>query len=374
MTTVLHVLEALEGGTRRHVRDLISALDPAAFRCELAVSRLRDPLDGEEELAGYAARGVPVHEIPMRRGIAPLSDLANLARLVRLVRRVRPGLIHAHSAKAGFLARLAGAWCRVPVVYTPHAFAFLMTCGERRRRLYRRLETSMRGRTAALIVVSEEEAREAARLGYAPERVALIRNGVRPADAGPVRVRESGELTVGFFGRLAPQKGPDLLLEAAAGVVAHLPQVRFRLFGGGAMEAALRERAEGLQVGAHVRFEGECRQEEVVARMREVDVVAVPSRWEGCPYAVLEAQQAGVPVAAAAVGGVPELIRDGVDGLVFEPESPEALCDALLSLLRDPQKRLRLAEQGRAAVAERGLVAMASAVSAVYRGAVLARR
>lgn len=374
MTTVLQVLEAWEGGTRRHVRDLVSALDPAEFRCALAVSRAREPRDGEEELAGYASRGVPVYAVPMRRGIAPLSDLSNAVRLIRLVRRVRPDLIHAHSSKAGFLARLAGAWCGVPVVYTPHAFAFLVTGGGRRRRFYRWLERLARGWTAALVAVSEEEAREAVGLGYDPARVALIRNGVRAVEAGPLRARESGELSVGFFGRLVPQKGPDLLLAAAADIAARLPRVRFRLFGQGEMGAALRGRVDALCLTGHVRFEGECRQDETVARMREVDVVAVPSRWEGCPYVVLEAQVAGVPVVAAAVGGVPELIRDGVDGLLVEPESPDALCDALLRLLRDPQTCLLLAGRGRATVAERSLGAMASAVAVVYRGAVLARR
>ncbi len=371
--TVLQVVEALEGGVRRHLRDLVSALDPASFRCELAVSRGREPLGGDAELAGYAARGVTVHELPMRRGIAPASDLANLLRLVRLVRRVRPEVIHAHSSKAGVLARLAGAFCGVPVVYTPHAFAFLMADGARRRRLYRGLERACAGRTAVLLAVSSEEVREAARLGYAAARVRLIPNGVRLDDPGPVRTRESGELTVGFFGRLTGQKAPDLFLEAAAEVLSHLPQTRFRVCGGGVLEAAVRARAAALGVEGRFSLEGEYPQGEAVARMREVDVVAVPSRWEGCPYVVLEAWQAGVPVVAAAVGGVPDLIRDGHDGLLVPPESVEALSDALLRLLREAGLRRRLAEAGRASVAGRGLAEMAEAVADAYRAAVAGR-
>ena len=92
--------------------------------------------------------------------------------------------------------------------------------GAARLRLYRALERAARRWTAALIAVSEEEVREALALGYGAGRVSLIRNGVPAADAGPVRVREAGELAVGFFGRLVPQKGADLLVEAAAEVVA----------------------------------------------------------------------------------------------------------------------------------------------------------
>jgi len=364
--TVMQVVESWEGGVRRHVRDLVSALDQSMFRCELALSLGRSPAGGEDELAWYGAHDVPVYEVPMRRGIAPFADLAALWRLARLIRRARPDLIHAHSSKAGFLARLAGGCCGVPVVYTPHAFAFLAAEGPHRRRLYRRLERLVRGHTAALIAVSEEEVWEALGLGFDPSRVTLIRNGVRTVDVGPVIIRESGELTVGFFGRLVRQKGPDLLLEAAADVVARLSHVRFRFFGEGALGPALRKRTEALGLEEHVRFEGECLPHEAVARMRETDVVAVPSRWEGCPYVVLEAHQAGVPVVAAKVGGIPELVRNGADGVLVEAENVDALCDALLSLLRDPSKRKRLAEAGRVSVAGRNLATMASAVADVY--------
>ena len=365
--TVLQVMEATEGGTRRHLRDLVSALDDQSFRAVLAVSCGREAAFRAYDLPEYAMRGVPVHEVPMLRGIAPVADALSLLRLVRVIRRVRPDVIHAHSSKAGFLARVAGACCRVPVVYTPHVFSFLMACGARKRSLYRLLERSMRAATAALIAVSEEEIREALRLGYAGDRVFLIRNGVAACEAGAVTVREKGALRVGFFGRLSLQKGPDILIEAASYVAAHLPHVTFYLTGDGEMRESLRAQVEGLQIEAHVTFQSACPQEETVARMREADVVVLPSRWEGCPYVVLEAFQAGVPVVAASVGGVPELIKDGVNGVLVAPENAEALCDAVLGLLRDPNKRRHLAEAGRVTAASHTLSAMAAAVGAVYR-------
>lgn len=366
MITVLQVLEATEGGTRRHLRDLVSALDPAEFSVSLAVSSGRDAAF-LEDLDGYAASGVPVFRVAMRRGIAPLSDAVSLVQLVRCVRQTRPDVIHAHSAKAGFLARLAGACCRVPVVYTPHVFPFLMGCGARARQFYRLLERCVRGMTAALIAVSEEEVREALLLGYAPDRVTLIPNGVAERASEPVKVRETGVLKVGFFGRLTPQKGLDVLLEAVADVVAHVPQVCFFVYGDGEGAEDLRAQVKTRQLETCVRFEGACRQDEAVNRMREMDVVVVPSRWEGCPYVVLEAFQAGVPLVASAVGGVPDMVRDGVNGVLVEANNDEALCDGLLSLLRDSGKRRRLAEAARFTVAAHTLQSMAAAVGAVYR-------
>ena len=366
MIKVLQVLEATEGGTRRHLRDLVGALDPAAFQVQLAVSCGRDP-GFRDDVAAYRARGLSVTNVPMRRGIAPAADAASLVRLIRCVRQLRPDLIHAHSSKAGFLARLAGLACRVPVVYTPHALPFLMTCGKREYRLYRWLERQMRGATAALIAVSAEERRAALGLGYAEGRVHLIPNGVAAGDGRAVTVREGGVLQVGFFGRLTRQKGPDLLLQAAANVVSHLPQTDFVFHGEGPLAAALRLQADELQLASRVRFEGAYPQGEAVARMRRMDVVAVPSRWEGCPYVVLEAWQAGVPVVAAAVGGVTDLIRDGVNGVCVEADDPEALGDGLLGLLRNPQKRRQLAEQGLAAVGAYPVAGMTAAVARVYR-------
>jgi len=359
-------LEATEGGTRRHLRDLVGTLDPGEFRVSLCVSCGRDP-GFRDDVAGYAARGLRVEEVPMRRGIAPLADLASLIRLVRCVRLVRPDVIHAHSAKAGFLSRLAGVLCRVPVVYTPHAFPFLMAHGKRASRFYRFLERRARDATAALIAVSEEERREAFALGYARGRVHYIPNGVAPWDGREVAVREGGVLTIGFFGRLTPQKGPDVLMDTVADVAAHIPHVSFVFHGEGEMEALLRARAGERLLTSRVQFNGAYAPGEAVACMRQADVVAIPSRWEGCPYVVLEAFQAGVPVVASAVGGIPDLIRDGVNGVLVEAENAEALCDGLLGLLRDPQKRRRLAEQGRAAVEARTVVGMAGAVGAVYR-------
>ena len=367
MIAVLHVMEATEGGTRRHLRDLVSALDRRVFRVALAVSCERDPAFRACDVPAYRASGIPVYEVPMRRRIDPLADAVAFVKLVGVVRRVRPQVIHAHSSKAGFLARLAGVLCRVPVVYTPHGFPFLMACGERFRRFYRFLEWVARRATAAVIAVSEEEVREALGLGYASDRVFLIRNGVVPRDSGAVTVREKGPLSVGFFGRLTRQKGPDVLLEAVPGIVAHLPQVGFCFYGDGEMAAELHAQADARQLTACVKFKGACPQDETVARMRETDVVVVPSRWEGCPYVVLEAFQAGVPLVSAAVGGIPDLIKNGENGLLVAADDSEALGDALRRLLREPLTRKRLAERGREALGLHVAGNMAAAIGEVYQ-------
>lgn len=366
MIRVMQVIEATEGGTRRHLRELAGALDPAEFELCMAVSCARDA-EFRNDMAGYAGRGVAVEEIPMRRRIAPLADVAALFRLIRFVRRSRPDVLHAHSSKAGALARLAGWVCRVPVVYTPHGFPFLMACGPWRRKLYRAVERLLRPAAAAVIAVSSEEAREALALGFAAERVFLVPNGVKPVPGREPPVRDGGLLQVGFFGRLTRQKGADLFIDAAAAVSARLPGARFVVYGSGEDEPALRRRVARCAAPEAIRFGGAYAQQEAVGYMRQVDVVAVPSRWEGCPYVVLEAFEAGVPVVAAAAGGVTDLIEDGVSGVLVAAGDAAALGRALEGLLRDPQARARLAARGRERAGAFTLEAMAAAVAGVYR-------
>ena len=367
MLTVLHVAESTEGGVRRHLRELVSALDPQAFRSVLAVSCGRDPAFGACDVPAYRARGVEVFEVPMRRSISPVSDAWAWLSLVRVIRRVRPDVVHAHSSKAGVLARAAGALCGVPVVYTPHGFAFLMGGGERSRRFYRFIERSARSATAALIAVSQEEVREALALGYARERVFLIANGIPPCACKDFPAHKKESPVVGFFGRLTRQKGPDVLLEAVPEIVSRLPHVRFRFYGDGEMGAALRNAVDGQRaVQSCVSFLGAYPQDAAAARMRETDVLAVPSRWEGCPYVVLEAFASGVPVVASAVGGIPDLVRNGVNGLLVAPDDSEALCDGLLRLLRDAPLRRSFAEQGRETLRAYTAERMASAIGDVY--------
>ncbi len=365
MITVFQVLEATEGGTRRHVRDLVHALDPTVFCCVLVVSCHRDPAF-RKDLAMAASRGIRVVEIPMRRGLAPLADVLSLFRLIACIRALRPDVIHAHSAKAGGLMRVGGFLCRVPVIYTPHAFPFLMQCGSFRQRLYRGIERLLLRATAALVAVSREECREADALGYSSAAIHYVPNGIERAAMVPVSVRQQGVLQIGFFGRLTRQKGADLLITAAADVVTHVPQVMFILHGVGSDEARLRQQVADLNLEKSVRFAGAYALDDAVARMRQMDLVVIPSRWEGFPYVALEAFQAGVPVVASAVGGLTDLVQDGVNGLLVQSGDSEALCDAMLRLLRDSQQREQMAEQARLKLAGYTIETMQTRLAELY--------
>lgn len=324
---ILYVLEATDGGTRRHLRDLVCGL-PSGFSATVVVSPLRDSSFAREDRPVYEAAGARWIELPMRRGVG-VGDFVAVHQLRALLHRLRPDIVHAHSSKAGAVARLASRG-DFPVVYTPHGFSLLMPGCVWPYRLFESLAVRW---TDAVICVSEEETRLAQRLGYEDGRIHLIRNGIEPPapPSGTAPEREG----IGFFGRDVPQKGTDVLRACRS-----LP----------------------------IRFFTQYLQNEAISLMRTVAVAAMPSRWEGCPYTLLEAWAAGTPVVASAVGGLGEMIRHGENGWLLPPDAmPGEWERALGTLLRDRSLRGRLAAGGVRSLASFTVSAMLEKTLSVYR-------
>ncbi|MEI6211187.1 MAG: glycosyltransferase [bacterium] len=389
MLHLVHILEATTGGTRRHLRELALGLDPAEFRVDVVVSLRRDP-DFARDLPLYRERGVGVYVIPMRRRVAPVADLVALVRLVRLLRRLRPDVVHAHSSKAGFLGRLAARVSGVrATVYTPHAFAFCDTGAPWRGRCYRALERMARPWTTRLIAVSRQECEMARELGFAAEQVVWIANGITPNIQQPTgnnqqstsnnqHPKESREpasnATVTFLGRLCRQKGPDLFLAAIPAILEQVPEARFRIVGEGAWRDWLQRQVARQTWRERVTFDVAHEDVDVAAELAAATVLVMPSRWEGLPYVLLEALQAGTPVVAAGVGGVLDVAVDCACAALVPPNEPVMLAAAVSGLLRSPAERARLVAAGQERVKDFSLRKMIEQTAGVYRDAVAAGR
>ena len=182
--------------------------------------------------------------------------------------------------------------------------------------------------------------------GVYPERLRWVPNFV---DTASVAASDSPGLGVVFAGRLSAEKGVDVLIDAVAALD---PEVTLTVVGEGPQGDDLRRRAD-QRAPARVRFTGRLDRSRVLEVLRAAAVVAVPSLWyENQPVIVLEALACGVPVAASAIGGLPELVRPGVDGELVPPGDPSALAAALARLLADPAERLARGRAGRARVEE----------------------
>lgn len=304
----------------------------------------------------------------------PMS-LDVVRQMVQRVRRDSCDVLHTHDYKSNLLGGLAArrADAALPWIATVH----LHTEATRRLRIYRALDLFLLRLADRVITVSREQQRLLRRRGVEPRRLVLVPNVIdvdafRAGAGRPDRARSAVGLprqgpVVAAVGRLAHQKGLDLFLAAAVGIRRQRPDCRFVIAGSGPLRPALERQVDlsGLRDCVHlVGYRAD-----VARLLLACDVVVLPSRSEGMPLVLLEALAMARPVVAARVGGVPEVLRDGRDGLLIEPGSATELEAAVVRLLADPAWAARLGSAGELRV--RRLHApdrAARRLAAVYRG------
>ena len=209
----------------------------------------------------------------------------------------------------------------------------------------------------AVVALSAAAAGELAR-DYGARVAAVVPNGVRVAPQ-PERAPAGG--VVLFVGRLRTRKAVAVLLEAMVRVRAAVPGARLVLVGDGEQRAALAAQAAALGIAGAVEFAGALPRGAAQEWLRRADVLCLPSTYEGFPMVILEAMEAGLPVVATAVAGVPEAVRPGETGLLVEPEDAEGLGAALVAILADPARARAMGEAGRRLLEERFTIAHATA-------------
>lgn len=363
----------VRGGVEEVVLALLQRLDPTEFALALAApAPLLDDL--APDLRGVTVDALPVCADSWRRP-------GEVRRLGGFVRRWRPDVVNPHlfrsTAVAAPLARCHGAGA---VVETYHGREGWRRGGLRGSFLPDRLVARCVDR---VIAVSEAAAAFLVRgKGYPAAKVVVVPNGRDLSRFTPGRDREAArkELGVdrhtplaGVVGRLEPQKGHAWLLQAWPDVLRHLPDARLVVIGDGALRQPLESRARAAGVAGSVLFTGF--RTDVPRLLDAVDVVVLPSLYEGMPLTAIEAAAMARPVVATAVDGTPEVVRDGETGLLVPPADAPALARALAALLRDPDGARRLGAAARArALARFDLARQVERTAAVYRAAVQARR
>jgi glycosyltransferase involved in cell wall biosynthesis len=275
---------------------------------------------------------------------SPLADVRALRSLDALLRRERVDLIHCHSSKAGVLGRLAGRRRGIPVVYSPHCFAFLRDLGVLSRVVPATVERALAPLTSAYVCVCESERRAAQRLAPArPQRMHRIYNGVpqpqptREPSAERALLEFKGDgVLVGAVTVLRRQKRLDVLLEAIPTVLARVPRARFAIVGNGPMRARLEAQAATLGLSEDPRFAFFGFEPPSGRYMSALDLYVLSSAWEAMPMGVLEALSWGVPQVVSDVGGTVEAVTSETGRLV-PAKQPQALAEAIVEMLDSPE-------------------------------------
>ncbi|HEY3175602.1 MAG TPA: glycosyltransferase family 4 protein [Candidatus Polarisedimenticolia bacterium] len=365
---VCHIITKLElGGAQQNTLYTLSHLDPARFEPILVTG-------SEGILVEEGRRAVRrTHLVAaLRREISPLRDLSALRGLVGILRSERPDIVHTHSSKAGILGRWAASLSGVGrIVHSIHGYGFHPGQPRLLRESLVALER-ITGRltTTAFVAVSRANLRTGLELDlYTPDRVTLIRSGIRLSDFSPRTEGLDGDrpVTVGMVACLKPQKAPLDFVRVAARVVREAgAPVRFVLVGDGEMRPQVDAmiRAEGIE--EHVSLEGWRR--DVPELMRRLDLLIHTSLWEGLPRVFPEAMATGLPIVATRVDGAPEAIEEGVTGYLLEPGDVAGLARATIELVRDPALRRRMGQAALARTAPWDIDGMVRRQERLYEG------
>lgn len=362
---VLHVVHCLgsdgrTGGMEYGVIKVVNGIDRARVQPAICSTRVADPA-----IVGLLAPGVEYFECDgRRRGNDPRLVMA----LRRTFQRFRPDVVHTHAWGTLVEGVLAAALARVPVVvHGEH--------GTMQTRWHQRLvQRVVWGRVDQVLSVSSVLASRLGReIGFDPERILTIRNGVDTDRFDPALRSASrlelglggGEILIGTVGRLVEVKNQALLVTAFAAVARERPEARLLLAGDGPLRGELLALARTLGVDAQLRLLGH--RPDVERVLAALDVFVLSSHSEGLSNTILEAMASGVPVVATDVGGARELVVDGESGLLTPAGDAGALASAIGTLIGDADVRTGMACAARErALSEFSITRMIDAYTRLY--------
>ncbi len=381
--TIAYLVRPAEGGIKSHLTTLIAGLNIDRFE-PVIICPPDSGLFREAEESGYR-----LFPLDLSGDLNIPKDFKAVLRLKRLIRRIHPHVLHIHSIKAGLVGRLATLMLkRKPkVLLTVHSFVFDERTGNVKRRIVSWIERMLAKRTDGIIAVSNALKHELVdTMGIDPDKIAVIPNGVSflpPAERNPrpkgraaeplipYAVTKNGNLSlfpdleppesladpmpdepeeaawtpvVGTVARLAPQKGIDHLVRAAAAVLLKYPAARFVIVGDGPLRRTLEDLAASMGILKSFEFMGY--RSDALSIIPMFDVFVLPSTRETFGLTLVEALSQEVPVVASRVGGITEIVDGVTTGLLTQPGDADDLAEKICMLLEDETLSAQLAREG----------------------------
>jgi glycosyltransferase involved in cell wall biosynthesis len=379
---VLRIIARMNvGGPAHHVSILGGRLDRRGYETLLVAGRVGTGEGSAQDLA--RRRGARLETLEhLTPEIRPIADVRALLSLLAVVRSFRPDIVHTHTAKAGFLGRLAAVLAMRPrpkVIHTYHGHVLEGYFGRTKTEFYKALERAAARMSDVLIGVSQSTVDDLVRLGVAPaarfrvvplglELEAFLELEAAPDLAAPLRRdcgARAGDVVAVLVGRLVPIKRVDVALEAVAASRAAGAPLRLIIVGDGELRQQLEARAERLGLGPYVHFTGF--REDMAQVVAAADIALMTSDNEGTPVALIEAAAGARPAVATDVGGVATVVPDGA-GRRCPRGDAAGLGLALAELAGDAELRQSCGRAARAHVAPRfGAERLVGDVDALYR-------
>ena len=342
---ILHVAQAA-GGVDRYIRMLLKYLDKEKFENILVCSQ-----DFHEE--DYRDLVDSFEQVEMTRAIGS-SDLKAIKEVRALIKKYNPDIVYAHSSKAGAITRVADIGLKNHCIYNPHGWAFNMRCSAKKKAMYTAIEKIAAPFCDKIICISDAEKQSALDKKICREdKLQVIFNGVdiesyENGVRGTIKRIDlnipEDAFVVGMVGRMSPQKAPDVFVKMAKHVKDEVPNAHFIIVGNGNQEDEIRKYAEDNGFSNSLHITGWV--DNPMSYVELFDVACQLSRWEGFGLALPEYMMAGKPIVASRVDAIPNIIRNGENGLLVEVDDDIGASKAVLRILREDGLRKKIVAQG----------------------------
>lgn len=354
---ILHIITRLcVGGAQENTYLTLRGLLKKGYEVSLICGKV-EKLEGS--LKDKFIKLIPdLYYIPeLVRSPHPLKDIISFLKIYYCIKKGGFQIVHTHTSKAGIIGRMAAKLAKVPIIiHTPHGHIFHDYYGFFKTKFFLYLEKFTALFTDKIITLTEVEKEEHLNLRIAPpEKFVTIFSGVEMEPFLKINVdrnmkRKEFNLSedvkvVGTVARLVPIKGHKYLLQAIPKIVKEVSGVKFLLVGDGPLRAELESLADELGIADYVIFCG--LRDDVPEILSILNLFVLPSLNEGMGKAIIEAEAAQLPVIATSVGGIKEIVVDGVTGLLVPPKDSDGLASAIIRLLKEEELAKEMGRKGK---------------------------
>lgn len=371
----IHIITRLdEGGSAVVTLDLVEGLKKKGLDVELIYGFTNSFHPAFKDFKQKT--GIKTYYIPeLIREVSPLKDLAATFKIYKILKSQKPQILHTHTSKAGIIGRLAGFLAKTPVrVHSPHGHIFYGYFNKFTTKVFILIERLFAKTTHKILNLTNEGRNDHIKEKIdKPEKFQTVYCGIILDDfkncTTKTKIREEfgvskNEILVGFVGRLTEVKGCDIFLKGAKKVSEQVKNIKFLVVGDGELREQIHTLAKDLDISEKVIFTG--MRTDIPQIFRALDIFVLTSRNEGLGRVLVEAMVSGVPIVASNVGGVPEVLEYGKSGLLFNPENISELCENILKLVFQNNKREKLIENGKRRAEDFEMQLMIDKVKGIY--------
>ena len=309
-------------------------------------------VDAIDTTVRHLSRKITLHTVDLN--YHAINFFITVFNLLNIIKRIKPDVIHLHTARAGLIGIVAARVSGTKVIYSGHSWRFEQKQGVVRKNIFLLLEKYISKNSDFITYLTERDRNIGMRLAVATSKNSITINTRVPTvdtrspderHSRPYRTVSAAPRVINV-GELCERKNPLLFLQIATRVLETRPDVIFEWLGAGALKSEICVMATKMGIANSVQFPGYCPRDVIDGKLDNSDIFLFTSRFEGMPLAVIEAKLHGLPVISSNYPGVEAIVRDTIDGYVFDSRSPDSAAEYLLSLLSDRELYERFSCEG----------------------------